>query len=194
MKRVLAAMTAASLLIALVPSATLASSLPGKGYEAPLACITKGGWPFAAGVNGQFASQTDCVVYAAKGGTLLATSGVSEMVPGVISVFSEGWNFTPGAKITLTYTVLGVLNVGPRDVSYWVLNYGYADMKGYFGAGGPHGPSDSGNGLGDTCMYDTGSGTGITLQTTNLTYTLTASDGTHSVTVTSFLRCSLLAP
>lgn len=118
----------------------------------------------------------------ASGGSLV--SGHSDFV----LLTASGWRFDALAPITLTYNVLGVLDGGPAGLA-GLFTEPTTDVNGAF-------TWDSASTqligyYGDNCVYDTGSGP--TLQTTDLTFTMTASDGTHSATATGVLKCSLLA-
>jgi hypothetical protein len=120
--------------------------------------------------------------------TVLASTGPIAS-PGWVKFSAVGWHFTPNAPITLTYSALGTLDGlnQPVNAYFTVPN---ANANGFF-------TFDSASAqlvgaYGDNCYYDTGSGN--TLQTTDMTFTMTASDGTHTATATGVLKCSLLAP
>jgi hypothetical protein len=138
------------------------------------------------GQSASFAGTLNCDLIPA---TVTTTSNTLASTAGFVLLTASGWHFTPNAPITLSY-----------DVTAPVLDGNYGSLAPFFTQ-----PTADANGsfvwdsastqligyYGDNCVYDTGSGP--TLQTTNLTFTMTASDGTHSATATGVLKCSLLA-
>lgn len=140
------------------------------------------------GQSASVSGNLDCSAITGPAG-LIASSG--PLVSGhtdFVLLTASGWRFTPNAPITLTYNVLGVLDGGPTPLAglftepiadgagSFVWDSASTQLIGYYG---------------DNCVYNTGSG--ATLQTTDLTFTMTASDGTHTATATGVLQCSLLA-
>jgi len=136
---------------------------------------------------GQSATATGTLHCGLIPATVTATGNSLAPEPGWVRLTASGAHFTPNAPITLTYSVLGTFDGldQPINAFFTVSN---ADATGSFTWDSaqlvwPHG---------DNCFYDTGSGNA--LQTTDMTFTMTASDGTHTATATGVLKCSLLGP
>ena len=137
---------------------------------------------------GQSVTKTGTLNCNAIPATVLSSAGATVIGnPGWILLTATGAHFTPSAPITLTYSVLGTLDGLNQPInSYFTVPN--ADGNGRFAWDSA--TTQLVGAYGDNCVYDTGSG--AALQTTDMSYTMTASDGTHTATSFGTLKCSLL--
>jgi hypothetical protein len=139
------------------------------------------------GQSASYAGQLNCDLIPA---TVVATANTLDSHAGFVLITASGWHFTPNTPITLTYNVPGASDGGPLPASTSAL---VTDATGAFTWASDPSLNDLYSGYwGDNCIYTVG---GVTaLQTSDMTFTMTAFDGTHTATATGVLKCSLLAP